>query len=151
MLHLFSGSSALWLCFTHTEDLPARIMNPDGSEERRTRRQIVPNTTQLVSYNNSGTQCIRGGANRIGNMKGNGNGNINVGGSEAAEQNFAALLKQVYGKGRVGDGTRTQPNSSSTTHRGENSFINTGKQTLKGLANEIGNIDGDKNGNVNLK
>ncbi|KAI4313158.1 hypothetical protein L6164_026161 [Bauhinia variegata] len=105
--------------------------------------------TRSMSYQNSDNQDIYGVANQVGNVRGNGNGNINLGDSEAAVQTLAALLNLFSRESHMGDGTRTQPNSSSTTLRGENNFINTGQQTVEGLANEIGNIDGDNNGNVN--
>ncbi|KAI4313149.1 hypothetical protein L6164_026153 [Bauhinia variegata] len=111
--------------------------------------------TRFMSYQNSGNQDIHGVANQVGNVTGNGNGNINVGSSnnqsdsEAAVQKLAALLNLVSRESHMGDGTGTQPNSSSTRLRGENNFINTGEQTIEGLANETGNIDGDNNGNVN--
>ncbi|KAI4313277.1 hypothetical protein L6164_026270 [Bauhinia variegata] len=88
MLSLFSGSSALFLCFTHAEDLPARIMNPDGSENPPTRPQIDPDTTQ-ISYDNSGRQCIRGLTNQTGYIKGTGNGNINFGTSSFTQSQSA--------------------------------------------------------------
>ncbi|KAI4313151.1 hypothetical protein L6164_026155 [Bauhinia variegata] len=188
---------------SHQQSQAAKIMNPDGSENPPTRPQIGPNTTR-ISFNNSGRQCINGFTNQIGNMKGNGNGNINLGtssftrsqsvadniapgsdetrflsyqnsgyqyihgvanqvgnvtgngnaninlgDSEAAVQKLEALFKLIPRESHMGDGTRTQPNSSFTTLRGENNFINTGEQTIEGLANEIGNNDGDNNGNVN--
>ncbi|KAI4313160.1 hypothetical protein L6164_026163 [Bauhinia variegata] len=111
-----------------------------------------PADTTLFLYNNSGMQWFRSATNQIGYVKGNGNGNINIkSDSEAASQKLAALLKEVYGEGRVGDGTRTQP---STALPGENhhprQFINTGEQTIIGLTNQTGIIEGDNNGAVNI-
>ncbi|KAI4313146.1 hypothetical protein L6164_026151 [Bauhinia variegata] len=138
---------------SHEQSQAARIMNPGGSENPPTRPQIDPDTTQF-SYNNSGRQCIRGVTNLIGYVKGNGNGNINIlSDSQAAPQTLVALLNWVSRESHMGDGTRRQPNSSSTTLHGENhqphNFSNTGNQTVVGLANQIGIIDGDDNGNVN--
>ncbi|KAI4313278.1 hypothetical protein L6164_026271 [Bauhinia variegata] len=179
-------------------------------------RNMKPDTTQLVSYNNSGTQCIRGFTNQTGYVKGNGNGNINLDDlgitsfprSQSVAHNIAprsgetrffsyrnsgyqyihgvtnqtgfvkgngngiiniknqrhrevdvtaklnALLNLVARECHRGDGTRTQPNSSSTTLRGENhqphNFSNTGKQTIEGLTNQTGIIDGHSNGVVNI-
>ncbi|KAI4313157.1 hypothetical protein L6164_026160 [Bauhinia variegata] len=168
-----------------------------------------PDTTQSVSYNNSGTQCIRGFTNQTGYVKGNGNGNINLDDlgitsfprSQSVAHNIAPRSDEarffsyrnsgyqyihgvtnqtgfVKGNGNgiiknqrhrevdvtakldallnlvshVGDGSRTQPNSSSTTLRGENrqplNFSNTGKQTIEGLTNQTGITDGDNNGVV---
>ncbi|KAI4313138.1 hypothetical protein L6164_026145 [Bauhinia variegata] len=192
MLHLFSGSSALFLCFTHAEDLPgdrkhliihgaclywsgfsshqqsqaARIVNPNGSEKPRARPQIDPDTAQLFSYNNSGRQYIRGVSNQTGYVKGNGNGIINFGnlGTSSITQSqgevdltarINALQKLIPRENRMGDGTPTQPNSSSTTAlRGENhqpdNFSNTGEQTIEGVTSQTGIIAGNYNGLVNL-
>ncbi|KAI4313140.1 hypothetical protein L6164_026147 [Bauhinia variegata] len=164
---------------SHQQSQAAKIMNPDGSENPPTRPQIgnmkgngngninlgtssftrsqsvadniAPGSdeTRFLSYQNSGYQSIHGVANQVGNLTGNGNGNIHLGDSEAAVQKLEVLFKLIPRESHMGDGTRTQPNSSFTTLRGENNFINTGEQTIEGLANEIGNNDGDNNGNVN--
>ncbi|KAI4313142.1 hypothetical protein L6164_026148 [Bauhinia variegata] len=189
MLSLFSGSSALWLCSPHTEDLPvfragkspnlpsnypdiatsshqqsqaARVMNPDGSEKPPTQPQIDPDTTQLFSHN-SGRQYIRGVSNQTGYVKGNvwqtillqyqmklgccliKTVAINTSTVFPIRRDIEvdltatvdALRNLIIRESLEGDGTRTQPNSSSlTTLGGENhqpdNFSNTGEQTIEG-------------------
>ncbi|KAI4313172.1 hypothetical protein L6164_026172 [Bauhinia variegata] len=194
---------------------------PDIATSSHQQSQADPDTTQLFSYNNSGSQYIRGVSNHTGYVKGNGNGIINLGNlgtsaftqSQSVADNSVPISDEtrllsyqnsgnqyIYGvsnqtgyvMGNVngifnggylgassnskatvdltatvdalrnlipreslkGDGTRTQPNSSSpTTMGGENhqpdNFSNTGEQTIEGVTSQTGIIAGNYNGLLN--
>ncbi|KAI4313156.1 hypothetical protein L6164_026159 [Bauhinia variegata] len=155
-------------------DIIAGLVNTFGIENARTQPQTNPNSiatrsdddTQLATYYNSGTQCIRGVVNQTGYVKGDTNGVINSGtmGYSAITQNnqsVTALTAMVEGlqgliglvdrmdDGRVENDSATQLNSSCPNHRLDN-YVNTGRQTIKGLINQIGIIKGNFNGLVNL-
>ncbi|KAI4313163.1 hypothetical protein L6164_026165 [Bauhinia variegata] len=126
--------------------------SPDQGMQGCNILHYITNETRFFSYRNSGYQYIHGATNQTGFVKGNGNGIINIKNQRHSEEDVAAeldaFLKLILRESDMGDETRSQPNSSSTTLGGENNFINT-VETIEGRANEIGNNDGDNNGNVN--
>ncbi|KAI4313145.1 hypothetical protein L6164_026150 [Bauhinia variegata] len=121
--------------------------------------------TRFLSYQNSGNQYIHGVANQMGYVTGNGNGIINLGYLGASSNNqshsVADLNAMVVGlqgliglvdcmdEGRVENDSATQLHSSCPNHRLAN-YVNTGRQTIKGLINQMGIIEGNLNGLVNL-
>ncbi|KAI4313170.1 hypothetical protein L6164_026170 [Bauhinia variegata] len=152
----------------------AHIIAGPVNPTARTQPQTNPNSiatrsdddTQLATYYNSGTQYNRGVINQTGCVKGNTNGVINCGtmGYSAITQNDQSVtdltamvegLKGLIGlvdlmdDGRVENDSATQLNSSCPNHRLAN-YVNNGRQTIKGLINQIGIIEGNFNGLVNL-